>query len=219
MNTRFTERAGTGLALAAVLSLATVMPAPAHARADISISPASYLWDPSAIVGTSKLVRTDTGISANFQVEDMPPGHAITLWFVIFNNPAACAGPVCGPADLLLDDAAEADFLFAGGNIVGNSGRAGFAGHLNVGDDSRSAFYEIGMPERALGLTNPRGAEVHLLLHTHGPAVPELLPSQINSFLGGCAVFLGDGFGLATGPGDIPDDVGECVTFVGSGHF
>jgi hypothetical protein len=91
-----------------------------------------------------------------------------------------------------------------------------------VGDISGSAFPEIGMAERALGLTNPRGAQVALLLHSHGPSVPGSIPSQLSSFTGGCDVFLGDlefaGSGLADGPEDVPDAVGECSTIRASVH-
>ncbi len=66
-------------------------------------------------------------------------------------------------------------------------------------------------------LTNPHGAEVVLALHSHGPMVPSAMPDQINSFLGGCAAFNGPN-GFAAGPGDVPDAVGECSTFVRSLH-
>ncbi len=209
----------TSLILAGGLALAALSAGPARASAEISVAPAGFLWDPLNPIGTSRLVRNDSGLSASYQVSGLPAGHAVTMWFVVFNNPAACTTQPCGPWDLMLDDAAQGDFLWGAGNIVGDSGSANFGGHLGVGDASRSGFSEVGMPDRALGLLDPRGAEVHLLLHSHGPAVPgESLPSQLNSFLGGCQVLLGNAFGLATGPGDVPDQAGECVTFVGSLH-
>jgi hypothetical protein len=49
------------------------------------------------------------------------------------------------------------------------------------------------------------------------------LASQLSSFTGGCTVFLGDlelpGSGLADGPEDVPDAVGECSTLQASIHL
>ncbi len=35
----------------------------------------------------------------------MRPGHAITLWFAIFNAPERCSDGVCGPDDVFADPA------------------------------------------------------------------------------------------------------------------
>lgn len=70
-----------------------------------------------------------------------------------------------------------------------------------------------------MGLLDPMSAEVHLLVHGHGPALSgQALKSQLMSFLGGCDVFLGGPDGIADGPGDIPLNVGECSTFQASEH-
>jgi len=207
------------LLAAGVLSLAGVS-APATAQSDISVNGVVWTWG-EATLGTSRLVRTDSGISATLNTEGLPPGHAMTLWFVVFNNPAACPGDICGAEDLVLSDAAQADFLWAGGSIVGGDGSVNLAGSLQVGDTRRSAFPEIGMPDRVLGLTNPRGAEVHLVVHSHGPMVPgQTLRSQLNSFTGGCVGdFLGNAFGLAESMDDVPAAVGECSSVQASVHM
>ncbi len=64
----------------------------------------------------------------------------------------------------------------------------------------------------AMPLMDPFEAEVVLALHVHGPKQQgKILKEQISSYLGGCEAFLGsDGF--ATGPGDIPNEKGECST-------
>jgi hypothetical protein len=77
------------------------------------------------------------------------------------------------------------------------------------------------MPDRPIGLSNPWGAQVTILLHSHGPAMTgAALVSQMTSFTGGCSVFQGDlelpGSGLADGPEDVPDAPGECSTFQGT---
>jgi hypothetical protein len=142
------------------------------------------------------------------------------MWFIVFNNPAACEGP-CDAPDLF-NPAVQGDFLLAGGHVIGASGMANFGGHLSVGDASGSGHIEIGNSAGAVGLINPYGAEVRLALHSHGPAQRgKTLKSQLSSFLGGCTVFPlnGDAFGGAEGPGDLPDAVGECSTVQYSVHM
>ena len=208
-------------ALAGTLTMLTAAAA-VGTTAERSTQPVVQIWDGTPI-GTSTLVRTDAGISASYHSTGVPAGQAVTLWFVIFNNPSACTGP-CGAVDLFFNPAAEGDFLVAAGHVTGASGRANFGANLQVGDTSGSAFAEIGMPERSVGLTNPRGAQVALLLHSHGPALGgQDLVSQLSSFTGGCQVFQGDlempGSGLADGPEDVPDAIGECSTIQASVHF
>jgi hypothetical protein len=209
------------LAIAVLVILATAGGA-AASSAERSTQPVVRMWDGTP-VGSSMLIRTDAGITAAYHTTQVPAGQAVTLWFVVFNNPSACSGP-CGAVDLFFNPAAQGDFLVAAGHVVGGSGKANFGGSLQVGDTSGSAFPEIGMPERAIGLTNPRGAQVALLLHSHGPALTgTALASQLSSFTGGCQVFQGDlempGSGLADGPEDVPDAVGECSTIQASVHF
>jgi hypothetical protein len=142
-------------------------------------------WDPATVLGTSKLVRTDAGISASLH-SSMPAGQAVTMWFVVFNHPEFCATSPCTPADMA-NPAVMFDALYGGG-------------HVEVG----------GL--QPVGLQNPLGAEVFLMLHSHGPAGRgRTLKEQISSFTGGCDVFLGPG-GVAAGPGDVPDATGECST-------
>jgi hypothetical protein len=178
----------------------------------ISVSPIYWL---SEEVGTSMLVRTPSGISFTYQTSGLPAGQVVTLWVVVFNNPDACATDPCTFADMPNPEA-QGDFLYGGGHVIGGSGRGNYGGHLAVGDISGSGLAEIG--GTALGLIDPFTAEIIFALHSHGPAVPgQTLKAQLSSFLGGCEVFLGND-GIADGPEDIPDDVGECVTFQLSVH-
>lgn len=215
------RRTFVALVVVALLTLA-VGPAAALAASARTTAPTVQVWD-GTVVGSSALVRTDNGISASFQSTNLPPGQAVTLWFVIFNSPADCIGG-CGLDDILFNPSAEADFLVAAGHVIGESGSANFGAHLRVGDTSGSAFPEIGLPDRVTGLTNPWGAQVGLLVHSHGPKLTgQALKAQLSSFTGGCAVFLGDlelpGSGIADGPEDVPDAVGECSTLQASIHM
>jgi hypothetical protein len=207
------------LILAAVTATITATAAFA-APADRSSQPVIWTWDPTTPIGVSTLVRTDGGLSATFHSAGLPAGQAVTLWFIVFNNPSACTSDPCSIDDLVGNEDAEGDFLVGGGHVIGGGDQVNLGGALRVGDTSGSGFIEMGAPGRAIGLTNPRGAEVHLALHSHGPAVTgQTLAEQISSFTGGCVgPFLGGADGIADGPGDVPDAVGECSTLQVSVH-
>ena len=74
------------------------------------------------------------------------PGHAMTLWFIVFNNPSACGSSPCSIEDLLLNPAVQGDFLIAAGHVVGGNGQAVFGGALQVGDIRGSGWIELGNP-------------------------------------------------------------------------
>lgn len=190
--------------------------APALAGDHVSRADVHWLWDPATPIGNSKLVRSPNGISADYHSDWLYPGHAMTLWFIVFNNPAACANRPCQLGDFFNPDA-MADFLVGGGVVTGQ-GRTTVGGHLGVGDASGSGFPEIGLPFLARGLTNPMGADVILALHSHGPKRRgQDLVAQIGSYTGGCDLFLGpDGF--AAGPADVPVNDGECSTISLASH-
>jgi hypothetical protein len=193
-----------------------------------SESPVFWTWDFVAgnrldPVGSSKLVRTSNGISANFKTDALKTGNAVTLWFVVFNYPENClAGPYkCSPLDMG-DTAAKGDFLYASGHVLGSGN---FAGHLNAGDNSRSGLAENrGCQDCTPGLIEPESALVVLAIHDHGPALTgQALQAQISTFLGDCHNgSLGNMFGFATGPEDIPDEpheAGMCSTIQHSPHL
>jgi hypothetical protein len=134
-------------------------------------------YNPTQVVGTSKLVRNSQGISLTLHTTGITPGDAVTVWWVIFNNPEACGGSPCGLADLG-NPAVNASVLFAAGHVIGGGNSTSFASHLNVGDVSEALF--------GPGLLDPFNAEVHLVVRTHGPAIPGMVDEQIHEFAGGC---------------------------------
>ncbi len=155
------------------------------------------------------IVRGPNGVSMNFNVTDAVQGHAYTVWWVIFNNPGACAGAAagepCAEADIF-NPATQTDVTHAAGTIAGGNGLK-VSGHRSVGDLSGSAmpFFNqvLGLNLPVLGLTNPEGAEIHLVTRSHGPKVPGNMPDQINSYVGGCSNFLQ--------PPDQAVNVGDCA--------
>jgi hypothetical protein len=215
-----THRTVRLVALAAGMALLPQVTAKGNAsspgRSLVTTSPVHWLWDPSSAVGSSMLVRTPAGLSYTYHTSSLRAGHVVTVWVVVFNNPEHCATRPCTMQADVPNPDVQADFHYAGGHVIGGSGRGNFGGHLATGDVSGSGLAELGA--QAVPLLDPYKAEVMLALHSHGPAVPgQVLKAQLTSFLGGCQTFLGPD-GLADGPEDIPVAVAECSTFQFSSH-
>lgn len=171
-------------------ALVTVLAVSAGAGTRVTESPVLEFpaegEEPGDPVGTSHLVRTDRAVSVALISEALTPDDAYTLWWVIFNQPDGCAGD-CDEDDVLDADgnldpnpAADVSVLFADGRLaVGSTGA--FAAQLAEGEQPGEVL-------TGSGLTNARGAEVHLVVRSHGPAVDDLLDEQLSTFAGGCEI-------------------------------
>lgn len=216
-----------------VVSAAYYAPALAGGPAEESTNDVYWWWDNQNAVGSSKLVRTEKGIRADFTTSELTAGQAYTLWFVVFNNPEECVitaeKPTCTDADIP-NPKVEADFLYANGHVIAADGNATFGGSLKKVDEGEYA-YGTGFGELQClldaecddpttiatpGLKNPMTAEIHLVAHSHGPAqTGQTLKAQLNSFLGGCEDL--KGFPL-NGPGDLWNKEGVCQSTQFSVH-
>ncbi len=146
--------------------------------------------------GTSDLVRTVDGISMNIDTSDLPIG-AYSIWWVIFNDPSQCTDGDCGENDVLPPSGtpgAGVSPLWATGGVVGPDRRGHFSASLGVGKDNAPGQILWGD-----GLTNPLGAEVHMVIRYHGPAVwgeAQIFLEQLTTFPGYCTP--GSSFGMGT---------------------
>ena len=151
----------------------------------------SNVWrfsDGSAVMGArSSVVRTDQGASFTIRTSDLAAGDAVTVWWVVFNNPEFCTAGEgdfrCGIGDLLPfggDPRVDSSAFYAAGHVIGGSGMAGFGGHTTTGGPTGEVLW-------GPGLVNARTADIHLVVRTHGPALVEYLPGQIKSFGVACA--------------------------------
>lgn len=136
-------------------------------------------------------------VRADIRTSGLPPG-AYTVWWVIFDNPAACTGP-CGEDDLLAPEP-RVSVLWATGGVVGPHGFGNFRATYRAGDD-------LGQPGRQHilgdGSLDPARAEIHNIIKYHGPASPDpaVLHEQTTTLMGACdhganAVDLGPPFGV-----------------------
>ncbi len=150
-----------------------------ESTADIRVHASRDPATPVVEGARASLVTNDNGISYTFQTRDLVPGHIYTLWVVVINAPENCATTPCTPADVLGNtDAVQANITYGAGRVVGDSGQATLAGAVSAG------VLEAGWYGNAF--TNPRGAEIHLVLHSHGPAIADLLSNMLHSYRGGC---------------------------------
>ena len=167
------------------------------------------------VIGTSKLHRNKNGIKVNFKATGLNPG-AYTIWWVIWNNPQDCAIPgQCNDGDFGQAVLVEVEVMYAGGHVVGNNGKGNFSAHLKAGDDTpESMNTAFGFPSvGGLRVGNTFDAEVHIVLRTHGPAVPGLVNDQISSYAGGCDTpFLIPPFTA------YPNEIGQCANSVYFAH-
>ena len=146
----------------------------------------------------AKLTRMDHGVSVRLHTHELTPGDAVTLWYVVFNTPAGCAG-ACGEDDVFHMDA-EGKFvengdgtppfnldahektglsiLRADGVIIDADGKAEFRGHLPVGDVTEAIIGD--------GLLDTLNAEVHVVVRSHQQVQPGIASEMITSINGGC---------------------------------
>ncbi len=188
---------------AIALSAITIGPA----NADGSDVDVFIFGEPAMVVGSATLDRDDIGVRVEIETSSLVPGDALTVWWVIFNNPDACAAPVCALSDFGTADVNVA-VLHATGGVADGAGDATFRAFLPLGL-IRLNRTETGRERHRFGagLQNPKGAEIHMIIRTHGPAsasVPERI-EQMSTFGGLCdpgpmdpcadvqaAIFLGD---------------------------
>lgn len=140
-------------------------------------------------VGNTVLVRTRKGVFYTLRADHLTPGHVITVWAVVFNQPRNCdAYPAaCTGADLsnleVLGDA-----VYTAGGIVKPNGSIKLRAFLREGDASGSMAHEVSTAFPPTGLLDINEAEVHLVIRDHGPAIPGQVYEQRSSFTGGCSV-------------------------------
>ena len=163
------------------------------------------------------LLRGSDALHTRTHTAELSHGHVMTLWWIVFNHPEHCehgAGDMaCGELDLFDGPegptGVEPGCVYADGSIVGGNGTARFHDRLSVGEsrDSCIDFFVEAVDEldgEDHGLTNPAGAEVHLVVRSHGPRIPGMVREQRSTFAGGCETFLGAGE-AAEDPGDCAD--------------
>ncbi|MEM9216520.1 MAG: hypothetical protein AAGD25_19500 [Cyanobacteria bacterium P01_F01_bin.150] len=131
------------------------------------------------IENSSALLRRSPD-SVEFELETTLPEGTYTVWVVAFNEPEACVGD-CGLDDLEIPEV-KASIFWATGEII---------------DNGETGLFSATVPELTLpgefdqvlfgdGVIDSFGSEIHLVVRSHGPAIPGLEEEQITTFNGGC---------------------------------
>lgn len=146
--------------------------------------------NPVPAAGAS-LSRNNAGVFATISSSGLTPGHVITFWWVIYNNPEFCANTSCVPPDLN-NPAVDGALQYGGGTIADLGGRVNFSGYLAVGDNTGFYLNPMfpNMPNPSPGIVNAKKVQIHLALRSHGfpNADPAILQQQLTTFPGGCSV-------------------------------
>jgi hypothetical protein len=137
--------------------------------------------------GAATLYRYKQRLEARVATSGLNENSAYTVWWVIFNNPSACVGG-CGGDDLHRPGVNAAVFYAAGfvtaGDGVGTEdGTGNVSAWVNAGALPHGV--DIDVPGQ-LEPGNGYGAEVHIVVRTHGTINPGMVHQQIGSFNGGC---------------------------------
>jgi hypothetical protein len=149
------RRLVVAVALVGLLSVVLI----SRAGADTQ-TPAPVTTFAGAVVGSSTLTRTDSGIAFSLQTTGLQAGHAVTIWWMVFNPNGSVS------------------VQYAAGHVIDEGGAAEFGGHLSEGDTD-------GVINGGPGLLDARGANIVLVVRDHGPADPGRVEEQIHTF-GAC---------------------------------
>ncbi len=170
--------------------LAFALANPSLAGTEINVADV-FTFDNESVDGTATLIRTDSGVSYTLSTRSLQEDGAYTNWWVNFNDPKKCETPCACGSDADFEDpdliaAIGIGVFYATGRVVDEWGQADFAANIAYGalpdGDDQVPF--------GPGFDNPiePGAEIHLVVRTHGKPVRGRLEEQLNSFGGACDV-------------------------------
>jgi len=157
------------LALSTISLLLAAIPTVSTADGSFQASDAISFHTGAPIAGGATLDRDDDSIEVRGALSKIKKKAVYSVWWIIFNNPAGCmaGGPgVCGESDVYPDGPADVGVRNASGFITGTDGTAYFVGELDVGPPPAGLNAGFGQ------LNDSMGAEVHLVIQSHGRAVP-----------------------------------------------
>jgi hypothetical protein len=146
----------------AIVGLLAAIPLSRAGAATQTTSDVTLMSDPSVVVGTSTLTRTQSGISFSLETTGLETGHAVTIWWMVANPDGGVA------------------VLYAAGHVIDEDGTAEFGGYLQVGDSTGAL--PVGTMVTDTSLEDALNATVYLVVRDHGPAKPGLVNQQIHTF-------------------------------------
>ena len=152
-----------------------------------------YVFGSTTVIPAAgaSLSRNNDEVFGTISTSGLAPGHVVTLWWAIFNNPEFCAASTCATSDFN-NPAVNGSLQYGGGTIVDLGGRASFSGYLAECDNTGAYAHPMfpNLPNPAPGIVDAKKAQIHLAVRSHGfPNMdPAILQQQLTSFPGGCSV-------------------------------
>jgi len=140
--------------------------------------PQTGLSGPVSADAWATLVRRPDGVSFSIRTDTLRPHHAYTVWFVVINNPSACAATPCSGPDIVLNPDTDSQVTYGAGHISGGSGRGGFAGSFQAG------AIDGWLPDG--GMWDPMTVQIQLVLNDHGPKLTAYMPEMTHTYRAGC---------------------------------
>ena len=162
----------------------------------------------SGATGRAVLCVNEDGVQASMKVNNLISGNAYTVWFVYFDNPAACTssgltgpGQPCGSADLIQP---VPDALHPGLAPPGVFGRMDSA----VADEDGQARFSAKLQDFKVS----KGSLIWLFIFVHGPASADneararqlLTPETPGLGAPGLGLLVRKGFGAGVAVFNIP---------------
>lgn len=113
----------------------------------------------SGATGHAAICANDEGLKVSVKAKGLVPGNAYTVWFIYFDNPAACATTGCSPSDLTspVPDALHPSLAPAG--VFGRMDSA-------VADEDGEARFSAKLQDFKVS----KGSLIWLEVFNHGPA-------------------------------------------------
>ena len=155
-------------------------------RPKVTISDMATFPNGPDVVGASVLTRYNSSVEATISATGLAANGAYSWWWVVFNQPQFCVDG-CGLDDLppgatpvsVGDPRVRSSLLWGGGFVANGTGAAEVEAKLAVGKPPGEVRF-------GPGLRKSRGADIHIVLRTHGPAIAGEVAEQIATFNGGC---------------------------------
>ena len=172
-----------------MIGLLAIISVPVTALADATFQSVDVLDVSSgmAVGGAATLTRDEDSVEVRLTMSGLDTDASYSVWFVVFNVPAACTGSPCSVADSA-DPDVELAVANVGGFVTGADGTGYMAGELEEGS----------LPKGLAGFgtfDEPFTSEIHMVIQTHGDIIPGMvdqqisIPDGVDQFL---AVFLGE---------------------------
>jgi len=158
------------------------------------------IMDPA--IGAVRLNRSRNEIWGTVHVKGLPANSAFTLWAAVFNRPEGCITNVIGPVHCssmdfpFMPNPARSSAFNIGAFVTGVDGTANASFRIGSGVPPEGAFVLWGSADSgALNVNGVRpgfdagngfGAEVHIVIRTHGMINAPVIADQLSKLNGGC---------------------------------